>query len=842
MSAPTTVVATAATAAAVAAKKPDINEIFDRMEYGPAPESSAATNRWLDEHGRRFGMFINNRWVAPEGRKYVKSVSPAAKDTVLAETIQAEECDVDAAVKAARAAYEKWSRLPGHERAKHLYSIARHLQKHHKLLSVLEALDNGKPYVETWNADVKLLERHFYYYAGWAELAGEGAHFEGTDAAPLGVIAQVIPWNFPLMMLAWKIAPALAVGNTVVLKPASYTRLSALLFAEIVAEAGVPPGVVNIVTGPGSIGGYLCSHPDVDKVAFTGSTEIGQTLRRAIAGTSKKISLELGGKSPIVVFDSADLDGAVEGVVQAIYFNQGQVCCAGSRLLVQESVFEDFIARLKRRLSNHRIGHSLDKCEDMAALVDKSQYDTVAYYVDVARKEGCTVWMPDIPVPTTGWFWPPTLITNVGTTSRCNLEEIFGPVLVAMSFRTPAEAVALANNTRYGLAASVWSDNINLALEVAHLIRAGVVWVNAHNLFDAAAGFGGYGESGFGREGGREGLYEYVRPAWNVRRGERRPPANIRDVKEWAAYTHARPALPAPEDDAAAPSAVSVDRTYKLYIGGKQRRPDMQHCRVILDAKGRRLGEVSDGARKDIRDAVEAAMNAWRSWAATTPFLRSQIIYYIGENLQAREAEFVARLEAMTGCTTEEAKREVNKSVERLFYWAAHCDKAGGFVQETPWKGFTIQVNEAVGAIGIVCPDESPLLSFVSLLGPAIARGNSVVIVPSERYPLPAMDMYQIFDTSDLPAGVVNIVSGCRDHLTKTLAEHQNLHALWYFGSAEGSYHVEWLASSSMKRTWVNYGQPRDWFDRSQGAGWEFLHHSIEVKNIWIPVGEQAFW
>lgn len=823
----------------MATSKPDINKIFETMEYGPALESPAATLKWLEAHDKQFGLFINNQYVKPEGRKYVDSIVPCNKEQVLAQTIQAEKVDVDEAVAAARTAFGKWSKTSGYERARVMYNIARHLQKHHKLLSVLEALDNGKPFVESWNADVKLLERHFYFYAGWAQLIDQG-RFEGQDVAPVGVIAQVIPWNFPLMMLAWKIAPAIACGNTVVLKPASPTRLSALLFAEICAEAGLPAGVINIITAPGSIGGYLCSHPDVDKVAFTGSTGVGQDIRRAIAGSGKKLSLELGGKSPIVVFDSADLDGVVEGVVQAIFFNQGQVCCAGSRLLVQESVFNKVIDKLKRRLGTWRIQHSLDKCTDMGALVDKAQYDTVVSYVEIAKKEGCDVWQPAIDVPTNGYYFPPTLITNCQPTSRCTQEEIFGPVLVAMSFRTEAEGIALANNTRFGLGASVWSDNINLALEVAHKIRAGVVWVNAHNLFDAAAGFGGYGESGYGREGGREGLYEYLRPAWHERHGERKPP-KVRDIKEWSAYINAAPMVPEPVDDLPA-NGTRIDRTYKMYIGGKQKRPDMMHSRVVTDANGKRIADISEGSRKDIRDAVEAAMTAWPGWSSTTPFLRAQILYYIAENMQTRDEEFSSRISSMTGVSIEEARLETAKAIERMFYWAAQCDKAGGYIQETPWKGFTLQVNESVGTIGIVCPDESPLLAFVSLVGPAIARGNSVVVIPSEKFPLVAMDMYQIFDTSDLPGGVVNIVSGPRNVMTKTLAEHQNLHALWFFGDAEGSYYVDYLSASSMKRSWVNNGEKRDWFDHQQGAGYEFLQHSVECKNIWVPVGEQAFW
>src|SRR5574338_190663 len=490
-------------------------DVFKNMQYGPAPESPEAVNAWLEEHGRKFGLFINNEWVTPKGAKYYPSYDPS-NGTLLGETVQATDKEVDAAVAAARSAFESWSKTPGVVRARHMYALARNIQKHHRLLAVLESMDNGKPIRESRDIDVPLLARHFYYYGGWAQLM----ETELRDYQPVGVVGQIIPWNFPLLMLAWKIAPAVAMGNTVVLKPASYTRLSALLFAEIVAEAGLPPGVVNVITGSSKAGSMLVQHPDVDKIAFTGSTDVGRTLRHQTAGSGKKLSLELGGKSPFVVFEDADLDGAVEGVVDAIWFNQGQVCCAGSRLLVQENVAEKFIRKMKARMEHMRVGDPLDKCIDMGAIVDQSQWDTVDSWVKTGASEGGEVFQPDIWLPEKGLFYKPTLITGLDPAAATVQEEIFGPVLVSLTFRTPSEAIELANNTRYGLAASVWSDNINLALDVASKLKAGSVWVNSTNLFDAASGFGGYRESGYGREGGKEGLYEYVRPAW-----ERREPA-----------------------------------------------------------------------------------------------------------------------------------------------------------------------------------------------------------------------------------------------------------------------------------------------------------------------------
>ena len=811
-------------------------DVFKTLDYGPAPESPEAVITWLDEHGRKFGLFINNQWVHPEGGKTYASYNPANGEK-LAETAQAGQKEVDEAVAAARQAFQIWSQTPGVVRARYLYAIARNIQKHHRLLAVLESMDNGKPIRESRDIDVPLLARHFYYYAGWAQLM----ETELRDYQAVGVVGQIIPWNFPLLMLAWKIAPAIAMGNTVVLKPASYTRLSALLFAEVVAEAGLPPGVINIITGSSQAGSMLVTHPDVDKIAFTGSTDVGRTLRRQTAGSGKKLSLELGGKSPFVVFDDADLDGAVEGVVDAIWFNQGQVCCAGSRLLVQEDIADRFIAKLKTRMEHMRVGDPLDKCIDMGAIVDKTQWETVDGWVKTGVKEGGVLFQPDIKLPDKGLFYPPTLITNLDPAAATVQEEIFGPVLVSLTFRTPSEAIALANNTRYGLAASVWSDNINVALDVASKLKAGSVWVNCTNLFDAASGFGGYRESGFGREGGREGLFEYLRPAWQERpRPDFQPPEEGKAKSTWGAHTPARPTLPN-GGTVNGKGTPHVDRTPKLYIGGKQVRPDGFYTRAVLGPKGGVVGQVGDGNRKDIRDAVEAAHAAHLAkpgWAMRHGHNRAQILYYIGENLDARRLEFAQRIVSMTGRSEKSAEAEVDAAVGRLFTYAAWADKYGGSVQETTLRGITVAVYEPIGVVGIACPDEFPLLGFVSLMAPAIARGNTVIMIPSETKPLSATDFYQVLDTSDTPPGVVNIVTGDRDHLVKTLIQHEDVDAVWYFGPAEGSYYVEHESAANMKRTWASYGLRRDWLSPEEGAGHEFLHEATQVKNIWVPTGE----
>lgn len=582
----------------------------------------------------------------------------------------------------------------------------------------------------------------------------------------------------------------------------------------------------------------MASHPGVDKVAFTGSTEVGQILRQSLAGTGKKLSLELGGKSPFVVFDSADLDSTVEGVVDAIWFNQGQVCSAGSRLVVQETIMPTLVEKLRDRISHLRLGHSLDKSVDMGAIVDPAQRKTVDEYVEDARQEGAEVYQNWECVPQNGCYYPPTIITNVQTSSRVVMEEIFGPVIVVLPFRTAKEAVALGNNTNYGLAASVWTENIGLALEVALSLKAGAVWVNGHNMFDAAAGFGGYRHSGYGRDGGKEGLFEYVMPSWM---DKPKPPATEVDYKKFGSHTPSMPTETESEVNLVEVNGTkvpSIDRTYKIYYGGAQKRPDGNYSRPIIAASGQVAALVSDSNRKDVRNAVEAAHKAAPGWGKRAAHNRAQIVYYMAENLEQRRAEVAESIHKLTGQEMKDCLTEVDLSIQRLFYWGAYADKYGGTVQETLLYGATVKIHEPVGVVAITCPDEYPLLAFVSLFAPAVIRGNVVVIVPSEKYPLPATGFYQVFDTSDLPGGVVNILTGNKEHLTKYLAEHHDVQAMWYFGSAEGSKFVEWTSASNLKRTWVDYGIPRDWSNREQGQGEEFLYHAVQVKNVWIPMGD----
>lgn len=804
---------------------PSVAEIFETMEYGPAPESDAEARAWLARHGSRFGHFVNGAFTKV-GSTF--DVIDPSTSKLLAKVTQGSAKEVDAAVASARKAFPKWSKLPAHARARHLYALARMVQKHSRLFAVVESMDNGKSIRETRDLDIPLVARHFHHHAGWAQLMPT----EFAGYGPVGVVGQIIPWNFPLLMLSWKIAPALAAGNTVVLKPAEFTPLSALLFAELAHDAGLPPGVINIVTGDGRTGAAIVEHTGVDKIAFTGSTDVGRIIRRATAGSGKKLSLELGGKSPFIVYEDADLDGVVEGVVDAIWFNQGQVCCAGSRLLVQEGIHDRLVGKLRARMEKLRVGKPLDKAVDMGAIVAPEQLERITALVKQGQDEGAEMWQPSWSVPTNGCFYPPTLFTNVEPASTIAQVEIFGPVLVTMTFRTPEESVALANNTLFGLAASLWTENINLALDIAPKLKAGVVWVNATNLFDAAAGFGGYRESGFGREGGREGMFEYCRrqSAGGSRQSTALRGEQGRAERVAAGTVVARTA-------AALAGLPSVDRTPKLFIGGKQARPDAGYSRVIVGAHGKRVGEVGEGNRKDIRNAVEAAHAAAQGWARSTAHLRAQILYYIGENLDARGDEFAARLRAMGGVSASEARGEVEASVSRLFSYAAWADKWDGAVHGVPIRGVALAMHEPIGVIGVAAPDESPLLGFVSVVAPLLAMGNTVIALPSEPRPLSATDLYTVLESSDLPAGVLNIVTGGKDALAKTLAEHDDVEGMWYWGSRAGLTAVEFASASNMKRTWCR-ATVTDWYDVAEGEGREFLREATQVKNVWIPYGE----
>jgi len=799
-------------------------DIFASLEYGPAPESRALALSWLEAHGRRFDLFIGGEWRAPVEGETFTSMNPA-DGRPLATLAQGSSADVAAAVDAAGRALPAWSALPGHARARYLHAIARQVQKHAPLFAVLESLDNGRPIRETRDLDIPRVIRHFQHHAGWARL--RDAELPGYQ--PVGVVGQIIPSNSPLLMLAWKIAPALAMGNTVVLKPAEFTPLTALRFAELCREVGLPPGVVNIVTGDARTGEALVADSRVEMIAFTGSTRVGRIIRRAMAGTGRKLSMVLGGMSPFIVFDDADLDSVVEGVVDAIWCNQGGICCAGSSILVHEGTARRLTEKLRARMENLRIGDPLDRSIDIGAIVAPVRLERIEKLVEQAVREGATLWQPSWSCPEEGCFHPPTLFTDVAPANTIANVEILGPVVVLMTFRTPGEAVHLANDRPHRWAASVWTESVNLAFDVASRLRAGTVWINCANVFDASSGFGGRGESGSGNEGGKEGLYDYLRPAW-----ERDPAEAV------IARTRSEPSCEAvtPDPDpggagtSGSPGSPTVHRTARLYIGGKQARPDGGSSLPVFDPRGRLLGEFGRGNGKDLRKAVEAARAS--SWGEQTSHARAQILHSLAEHLSARGMELRRRLAPFGG--ENAAALEVELSVERLFLYAAHADRGEGRVLGTPHRMVTLAMREAVGVLGVVCPDEAPLLGFISTVAPALALGNRVIAVPSERVPLLATDFYQIADDADLPPGALNIVTGLRDELVGALAGHPDLQGLWYFAADGGWGEVERLAAENMKKTWIAPG--RDWTDPRQAAGEEFMRNATAFKNIWVPYGE----
>ena len=768
-----------------------IETIFNTMDYGTAPEDRRAALQWIADHGGISGPYVNGTWGP--FRDDMPVCNPATGEKLAGMTITSAD-EVAAAVAAARKAQPAWEASGGPARARVLYAIARLMQKHARLLSVMESLDNGKPIRESRDIDIPLAIRHFYHHAGHAQLMPTAL----VDRVALGVCGQIIPWNFPLLMLAWKIAPALAMGNTVVLKPAEYTPMTAMLFADICAQAGVPPGVVNIITGDGSTGEALTAS-NVDKIAFTGSTAVGRRIQNATATSSKSLTLELGGKSPYIVFDDADIDSAIEGLVDAIWFNQGQVCCAGSRLLVHEAIADDFHHRLKARMDKLRIGDPLDKSIDVGAIVDPIQLAQIQRLV--AANDAGETYHANTPVPE-GCFYPPTLITGLHAADTLMQEEIFGPVLVSTTFRTQAEAIEIANNTKYGLAATIWTENINLALDIAPKLVAGVVWVNATNLFDAAAGFGGLRESGFGREGGWEGLQAYSKPATAIA-----PPTSI------AAFS------------GQGTTGETVDRTAKLYIGGKQTRPDSGYSQAVFGAKGLLLGHAPIASRKDIRNAIQA--QAACGWGKISGHLRAQILYYIAENLTAQATGFAARLDAMTGTTT--GASEVDAAVDILFTYAAWADKFEGRAKSVPIRGVALAMREPVGRIAALCPDAAPLLGLVMPMAAALSTGNTITLCASQPFPLAATDFYHIIEASDVPAGAVNILTGSQADLAPHLGAHMDIDSVWCLSGEGATQAVKAKASSNIKRVWTG-AAPEDHLS--------WLDAGTEIKTIWIPYGE----
>ena len=779
---------------------------FQNISYGPAPEDSKEVNSWIKNLKNPNNHFINGKFVKSSSSKKLNIINPSTNKKIATLSVASKK-DVNAAVSAAKKAHVKWSKLSSFDRSKYLYALARLIQKNSRFISVLETIDNGKPIRETRDIDIPLVARHFYYHAGWA------ARNTNNSDNSIGVVGQIIPWNFPLLMLAWKIAPAIALGNTVVLKPAEYTSLTALYFAELCEKAKIPQGVINIITGDGSTGEHITSHKDIKKIAFTGSTEVGKKIIQTNTNPDKKMTMELGGKSPFIVFEDADLDSAVEGVVDAIWFNQGQVCCAGSRLLVQESIEKKFIQKLKKRMEKLRVGDPLDKSIDIGAIVAPVQLKKINSLVNKAQKDGNKLWQPSWSCPTNGLFYPPSLFTNVTPSSFIAQVEIFGPVLTTMTFRTPSEAVSIANNTPYGLAASIWSENINLALDIAPKVKAGVIWINSTNLFDAACGFGGYKESGFGREGGSEGIRAYSKlplPLSKSKRGKKSSKGQ---------------------------SSNSIDRTPKLYIGGKQKRPDSGYSFSSYDAHNNFICDVPNANRKDVRDTVEVASKAVSK--SSTNFNRAQILYYLAENLQDRKNTFSSLLSSLIGISQKDAEKEFDQSIERLFYYGAMADKFEGSIHNPPIRGLTLAVKEPIGVVANILNDDFPLLGLITTLGANFAAGNASIIVPGQNTSLLATELYQLLETSDVPAGYINILTTKQNSLNKILSEHENIDGIWFFSENNNErLKVIQSTTSNLKRTWCPQSKNLDWSSKEEDFLEEFLYQSTQVKNIWIPYGE----
>jgi aldehyde dehydrogenase (NAD+) len=778
---------------------------FKNIRYGPAPEDDKEVNEWINKLSSPNKHYIDGKWISSKSNKKIKIINPSNNKKLFNLSVSSNK-DVDSAANAASKAHIKWSKLSPYKRSQFLYALARLIQKHSRFLAVLETIDNGKPIRETRDIDIPLVARHFYYHAGWA------AKLQ-NNLKSIGVVGQIIPWNFPMLMLAWKIAPAIACGNTVILKPAEYTSLTALFFAELCMKAKIPKGVINIVTGDGSTGELITSHPKIKKIAFTGSTEVGKKIISSTSSSNKKLTMELGGKSPFVVFEDADLDSAVEGVVDAIWFNQGQVCCAGSRLLVQESIEKKFIKKLKQRMEKLRVGNPLDKSIDIGAIVAPVQLQKINSLVKKGVKEGAKLWQPSWTCPKDGLFYPPSLFTNVTPSSFIAQVEIFGPVLTCLTFRTPSEAVAIANNTPYGLAASIWSENINLALDIAPKIKAGVIWINSTNLFDAACGFGGYKESGFGREGGSEGIKAYYKINLPQKKINKKINKKIKIN------------LP------------SIDITPKLYVGGKQKRPDGGYSFPLNAINNSFICDIAEANRKDVRDSVEIASKSFSK--QLTSFNRSQILFYLAENLQQREKTFVELLIALKGITLANATKEFSQSCERLFYYASMADKFEGNIHNPPMRGLTLAMKEPLGVIASILNEDTPLLSLVTIMASVFSTGNTNIIIPGQKTSIIATELYQVFDTSDVPAGYVNILTSKENELNKTLSQHENIDGIWYFGLNEiQKSAIINNTTSNLKRYWCPDEKNIDWSNNSELFLNEFLYQSTQVKNIWIPYGE----
>ena len=782
-----------------------------KFEYAPAPESRAIVTI-----EKSYGLFIDGEFTRPKAT--FPTINPA-DETVLAEVSQAGPKDVDRAVAAARRAYDGvWGRMSGAERGKYLFRIARILQERAREFAVLETLDNGKPIKETRDVDVPMAAAHFFYHAGWADkLEYAGLSTPGSAAARAhGVVGQIIPWNFPLLMLAWKIAPALATGNTVVLKPAETTPLSALLFAEVCQQAELPAGVVNIVTGDGRTGQALVEHPDVDKIAFTGSTEVGKTIARSIAGTAKKATLELGGKAANIIFDDAPIEQAVEGIVGGIFFNQGQVCCAGSRLLVQENIHDQVIAKLKRRLQTLRVGDPLDKNSDLGAINSREQLDRITALVDAGVAEGAERWSPACTLPTKGFWFPPTLLTGVSQTHR---------VAHGGDLRAGPDRAHLPHAPGGGRE----GEQHGIRPLGGRLDREGL----AHPLDGRPAQ-------------GRRRLGQHLQPLRPQLAVRRLQGVRVRPRGRSARAGGLRDHCPCDPDGSHPMSRLDVRKTYKLYIGGKFPRSESGRSYEVVSASGQFLANASMGSRKDVRDAVVAARGAFPGWAGATAFNRGQVLYRVAEVLEGRRAQFVDEISAGEGLTARAASAVVDAAVDRVVWYAGWTDKIAqvlGNLNPVAGPYFNVSAPEPTGVVGVLAPQASSLLGLVSVVAPVIATGNTAVVVTSADRPLPAITFGEVLATSDVPGGVVNLITARTAEVASWLASHRDVNAIDLTGVA-GAEGVDWAAleadaAGNLKRVLRPAVQDGDAVepDWTADPGLSRIRAFVETKTVWHPKG-----
>ncbi|XP_068959447.1 aldehyde dehydrogenase family 16 member A1 [Petaurus breviceps papuanus] len=793
-------------------------DVFLSLDYGPAPESPSLALAWLDTQGSNLGHFVNGKWLKPEGQDTVSCRDPSSGE-FLANCFQAKNEDVALAVDVAERAFEGWSQLPGATRAQYLIRLAETIHKHQKLLWILEALASGRVVREVRDGDIPLAHQLLQYHACWAQTQEQAL----SGWQPMGVVAIILPPTFSFIEMMWRVCPALAVGCTVVVLGGP-TSLTSLLVAQLSEEAGLPPGVLNVVMGVTSPEILLPTLPGIAKITFCGTIEEGKALRKALAGSSADLSLSLGTESLLVITDTADLDSAVEGVVDAVWSDRSP---GGLRLLVQVCEWERILEKLKARMCGVRQGQSLDWAVDMGT-PGGSAWEKAQNYIQEAQNQGAQIFQAGNSPPNSPFF-PPTLILGLAPASPCAQAEVPWPLVLLSPFRTAKEALTLVNGTPRGGSVSVWSERLTLALDLAYKLRVGTVWINAHGLKDAGAPVGGCKENGSSWHGGPDGLYEYLRPVdLPARPGG---PSESVDYDKFG--LSAPPILPS----GPAASSPSTTVPYGVFLAGRFQNPASRSSRPILGSSGNFYAHVAEGSAKDIRVAVEAAHQAAAPWASRVPGSRASALWALADALSQRSQALAEQLTEVTGTDLVGAQTEVELSIARLRAWGAQVYAQGASLHNTGPQGPFLRLREALGVLGIVCPEEQPLLAFVSLLAPALAYGNAVIVVPSGACPLPALQLCQDMARL-LPPGLVNVVTGDRDHLTRCLALHQDVPALWYFGSAQGSRFVEWASAGNLKAIWVNRGQSRSWDRETEGAGPELCLRAARTKALWLSLGD----